>query len=241
MMFLAAIGTNHNVRLINITLLPLALAIGIIATLTGWTTSRWLGAIATAMMCFQLAIMVSPSGGDSHYQAGDAASKQLLWGNPTTVMRRNEQMDWSKLREICNQNQINNPMIAYLGGNGGTYNGPQIAYPWVKANEKVQVTWLWEYFRREWDWNEIMTAVDANNVVLVPFNYTPNTTVNNSHLDNQHNAEFIQRMKNLPQFQEPIEIKMGKFETVHTLVFLRKPGQPLRPQSPESRIKPVIF
>ncbi|MCA1994815.1 MAG: glycosyltransferase family 39 protein, partial [Coleofasciculus sp. S288] len=153
MMLLAAIGTNHNVRLINITLIPLALAIGIVAALTGWTTSRWLAAIATGIICFQLAVMVSPSGGTPKYQVGDAASKQLLWGNPTTTMKRNEQIDWSKLRDICNEHEIKNPVIAYLGGNGGSFNSPQMAYPWVKANEEVQAIKLWDSSNRKWDLN----------------------------------------------------------------------------------------
>lgn len=228
MLFLALMKSNHNVRLIAVTLLPLAVAIGIIAALTGWTTSRWLAAIATAVICFQLVVIVSPSAADSHYQSGDAASKKLLWGNPTTVMRRTEQLNWSKLREICDARQIKSPLIAYLGNASGL-NPPSIAYPWIKADQTVEVMWLWNsVVDGEIDWDKVMKAVEASDVVLVAPNPAVSTTNNadRKDLDNQHNAEFAQRMQQVAQFQSPIEVTLGRFNPVKFLVFSRKPDQP---------------
>lgn len=221
MLILAAFGTNHNPRLITPTLLPLAVAIGVIAALTHWTTSRWLAAITTAVFCFQLALMVSPSPGEPRYQSGDAASQQLLWGNPTMVMQRIDQWDWSQLWEICNARQIKSPLIAYLG-NSRNFNPPQIGYPWVRANENIKVTWLWQYTFGQIDWDKVMGAVNASDVVLTAPNLV-GRSVDNQDLDNQHNTELVQRLQKDSQFSEPLELKMGRFEPVQVLVFLRKP------------------
>lgn len=220
MLLMSTVSTNQNARLIAPTLLPLAVAIGAIAALTRWTTSKWLAAIATAAIAVQLVAIVSPTPGEPRYQTGDTASQKLLWGNPTMVMRRIDQWDWSGLREICQDHHIKSPLITYLG-NDQTFNPPQIAFPWVRSNEDVKVKWLWQYVEGEIDWNKILESINASNVVLTVPNLIGEVT-DNQHLDNQHNAELIQRLQQMPDFSEPIKLKMGRFKPVEVFVFLRQ-------------------
>lgn len=228
MLLLSANGTNQNLRLVAPTLLPLAVAIGAIATLTRWTTSKWLATIATAVLTYQLIVIVSPTPGEPRYQKGDTVSQQLLWGNATIAMRRVEQWDWSKLREVLKENQIEKPLIGYLG-NSGSFNPPTIALPWVKANEEVKVRWLWQYTFGEINWDKVIASAKTSDVVLT----TPTLVGSKSDrqdLDNQHNAEFVQRMQKLSEFSAPIKLTVGKYEPMEIFVFLNK--QPRTPNSP---------
>lgn len=224
-------ATNQNPRLIAPTLLPLAIAIGALAALTGWTTSRWLAAAATVLFCFQLAVMVSPTPGEPRYQAGDSASKSnvLLWGNPSVVMRRSEQWDWSKLRDVTIAQDIRVPRIGYLG-NGGGLAAPQLAFPWIAANEPIEVRWLWRFEdnlpnggneNTPPDWTRVMASVDASNVVVTALDVV-GSTADKQDIDNRYNAELIERMRQRPEFLGPVELKLGRFNPARVLVFLRK-------------------
>ncbi|MBW4520381.1 MAG: glycosyltransferase family 39 protein [Scytolyngbya sp. HA4215-MV1] len=223
MLILGAFGTNHNPRLLAPALLPLAVAIGILAALTGWTTSRWLSAAAVALLGFQLTVMVSPSASDGTYQKGDAASQNWLWGDPSVTMQRIEQWDWSQLKALCDQRQLKDPVISYLGSHL-MLNVPQIARPWVQANEPVRIHWLWQEHKGEIDWAQVMRFVDASNVVLVAPTYI-GTVLDRQSINNRHNPEFVQRLEANPRFDKPILFTVGRFERLPLLVFLQKPGQ----------------
>ena len=220
LLIVAAFGTNHNVRLIAPTLFPLALAIGIIATATRWTTSRSLAAISAAIVGFQLTIILSSSSGEQRYHSGEAADQKLLWGNPTTVMLKAKQWDWSKLRKLCQDHQIPQPSIAYLG-NTGTFNIPQITYPWIEAKEEIVVTWLWNYEKGLINWDTVMKSVDSSDVVLTIPGLVGNP-IDKQYLDNQHNADLLQRLQNNPQFSQPVVLQMEPSEAAQVLVFFRK-------------------
>jgi 4-amino-4-deoxy-L-arabinose transferase-like glycosyltransferase len=220
LLIVAAFGTNHNVRLIAPTLFPLALAIGIIATATRWTTSRSLAAISAAIVGFQLTIIISSSSGEQRYHSGEAADQKLLWGNPTTVMLKAKQWDWSKLRKLCQDHQIPQPSIAYLG-NTGTFNIPQITYPWIEAKEEIVVTWLWNYEKGLINWDTVMKSVDSSDVVLTIPGLVGNP-IDKQYLDNQHNADLLQRLQNNPQFSQPVVLQMEPSEAAQVLVFFRK-------------------
>jgi 4-amino-4-deoxy-L-arabinose transferase-like glycosyltransferase len=220
MLIVAAFGTNHNVRLIAPTLFPLALAIGIIATATRWTTARSLAALSAALVGFQLTIIISSSSGEQRYHSGEAADQKLLWGNPTTVMLKAKQWDWSKLRKLCQDHQVPQPSIAYLG-NTGTFNIPQISYPWIAAKEEVVVTWLWNYEKGFINWDTVMQSVDSSDVVLTIPGLVGNP-IDKQYLDNQHNAALVQRLQNNPQFSKPVVLQMEPSEAAQVLVFFRK-------------------
>jgi len=217
------VATNQNPRLIGHATLPLAIAIGVVAALTGWTTSRWLAATAAAIMAFQLAVMVSPTPGEARYQSGDAAASALLWGNPTNVMQRAEQWDWSKLRELVQANNITKPSIVYLG-NGGGLTAPEIGTPWIMANDDAEIRWLWRYEDGEFSWDKTMASVRASNVVVTSPDVTSGIADRQDVNDNAYNVELIERLKGMPDFSEPMELMMGRFKPSKVIVFLRKPG-----------------
>jgi 4-amino-4-deoxy-L-arabinose transferase-like glycosyltransferase len=241
MLAVSFIGTNHNVRLIAPALLPLAIAIGIVAVWTHWTTSRWLVVAATALICFQVAIMVSPSGNDGRYQVGDAAARELLWGNPTNAMRRTEQWDWLPVKQLLDDRSIKNPLISYLGSNAGLEK-PHIARPWIWANEPVRITTMWTYLKGDLDWNQIMSFAAASDVVVTAPNLTgspiASTPFDRTDLDNQHNAELVDRLKADPRFAEPIVMTMGRYNPTQVYFFLQKPGQTPAPVPSNMRTHP---
>ncbi|MGA9379194.1 MAG: glycosyltransferase family 39 protein [Phormidium sp.] len=226
MLMLSAMGTNQNARLISPSLITLAVAIGAIAALTGWTTNKLLAGIATILICFQLTVMISPTPGEIKYQTGDTASQQLLWGNYTNTMKRREQWDWSPVRKIVNQQQITNPLITYLG-NYGTFNPPQIALPWVKENEPVNVAWLWQYTFGEINWNQVLTAAKSSNVVITAPQLIGGKA-DKQHLDNQHNTEFVKRLEKMPEFSPPIKLMMGRYQPVEVFLFINKKADPTK-------------
>lgn len=224
MLMLSAMGTNQNTRLISPTLITLSVAVGAIATLTGWTTNKWLAGIATVLICYQITVIVSPTPGEIKYQKGDVISQKLLWGNHTTTMKRREQWDWSPVREIVNQQKITNPLITYLG-NYGTFNPPQIALPWVRENEPINVAWLWKYTLGEINWNQVLTAAKSSNVVITAPQLIGGK-VDKQDLDNQHNAEFVKRLEKMPEFSPPIKLMMGRYQPVEVFVFINKEADP---------------
>lgn len=223
MFILGLLGSNHNPRLIAPALVPLAIAFGSLAALTGWTTSRWLSAAAAALLAFQMVVMVSPSGSDGRYQQGDALAQGLLWGNPSTVMRRSEQWDWFQLKALTDDLQLQNPLVAYLG-NAVTYNVPQIARPWVQANEPVGINWLWQYREGDINWEQVMARVAASHVVITAPTLKGSAS-DRQDLDNQHNRELVDRLSQDPRFDAPLTLMMGRFEPTPLLVFIQKPGQ----------------
>jgi 4-amino-4-deoxy-L-arabinose transferase-like glycosyltransferase len=213
-LILSALGANQNPRLISPILLPLAIIFGVVTIASRWTSRKWLVAITIGLFSFQLAVMVTP------LLQKNSVSNNLIRPTLATVMGRREQWDWSKLREICNQHQIPNPSISYLG-NAYTFNPPQISYPWVSVNETVKVNWLWRYEQEIIDWKKIMKSVNSSDVILTAPALIGDLG-DKQDLDNQHNIEFIQRMQENPRFAKPIELEMGRFNSIRVLVFLRK-------------------
>jgi Dolichyl-phosphate-mannose-protein mannosyltransferase len=226
---LATVATNQNPRLIAPSLLPLAIALGSLAALTGWTTSRGLTTTAMVVMTAQLVVMVSPTPGAARYQASDATADALLWGNPSDVMQRDEQRDWSQLRTLVQQQGVRAPAIAYLGSGEGL-TAPELAAPWVLADEPLDLRWIWRYEEGDLDWDTAIAAVQASNVVVTALDITVNRA-NKDDLDNQHNAELIQRVAALPEFMGPFELKLGRFSPARILVFIKKPPTPLPPSN----------
>lgn len=223
MLIIAGFGTNHNIRLVAPTLFPIVIAFGIMAAKSRWTTSRVFLTIATIIICFQLTLIISSSTDQERYYSGEGTDQTLLWGYPTTVMHLAQQWDWSKLRKLCQDYQIIEPKIAYLG-NTGTFNIPQISYPWVKAKEEITVSWLWRYEDNTIDWEKVMNSIESSNVVLTIPGLVGNLP-DKQDIDNQHNAELVQRLQNIPEFQEPIVLQINPSSFEKVFVFFRKTGK----------------
>lgn len=222
LLLMALVKDNHNPRLYSPSMFSLAIALGILAVLTQWTKQRILTLIATALITSQIVVTVTPTPGETRYKAGDTASRQLLWGNPTSVLRRVDQWDWSLLKNLAQENQIQNPLITYLG-NEGNLNPPQIALPWAEINAPVRISWLWNSVNGEIDWEKVMQTARLSDLVVTVPSLEENSP-DRTQEDNQHNAEFVERLKQDPLFGEPISLKMGRYRLVKVLVFVRQSG-----------------
>ena len=217
---LSSMGENQNPRLLSPSLIPLAVAIGIIAVTSQWTSSRCLIMITTVVFCVQLSVMVTPLLKSFDYGLNNL-SPNLVGPTLAKIMQKPEQWDWSKLREICNRRRIIKPSISYLG-NASTFNPPQISYPWIKVNEDVHVTWLWRYEQGEINWNKVMESVNSSDVVLTAPGFMGDQLDDKQNLDNQHNTELVQRLQKDSRFIKPLKLRMGRFNSVQILVFLKQ-------------------
>lgn len=221
LLLVAYLGQEHKVRLISPSLLPIAIALGVLATSTGWTRSRWFTGGAVILFCLQSAATILPLTRAYQPESSQAAVIRKLGGGPLLdVMRRSEQWDWSVLRTLCQARQIRTPSIAFLGS-ASTFNFEQIRFPWIKAGEQADVRWLWRYEDGPINWHTLMTNANANKVVLVAPDLIGNPAEKED-LDNRHNVEFHERMRSNPLFAEADVLQMGRLTQLKLFVFVRR-------------------
>jgi 4-amino-4-deoxy-L-arabinose transferase-like glycosyltransferase len=195
------IGNNHMMRLISPSFIPLAIAFGILAQRTRWAHVRLLQIGASVLVLLQLVVVVS--------------GLQLFAGKVD-----DEQWDWEGLRRISNGYHIRNPLIVHLGS-CPSFGPPQIAYPWVRADEPVRVEWLWQHEQGEMDWQKVQNSLNSSDIVLTVPQYAADAGRKRD-LDNRYNAELARRLEGNSRFLKPIKLKMGPAQ-VEVLVFVRKP------------------
>ncbi|NEQ49717.1 MAG: hypothetical protein F6K11_06225 [Leptolyngbya sp. SIO3F4] len=219
--WVAAFGVNHNPRLIAPLLLPLGLALGLMASDLGWLTHKLTAAVAVAFMVTQVSIMLLPQGGTERYQDGDAFAQKHNWGNPTSVMRLEEQWDWHPLYELANQNQMQTPKIGYLGS-AKTLNPPQLLLPWVMAGKTANVVHLWNFTEGEVNWDPLIQRALTKDILVTfsPEHFDSYDTI--AAIENQYNLEFSKRIAQTGKFMPLKIINMGKFSTVAVHVFVRQ-------------------
>lgn len=214
-------GTNDLLRHISPAVIPLAIALGVLADQTGWTGSRSALTISSILFCTQLLMIVSPVALPNQHPV----NKGFITGTlPWRVMARVDQWDWKPIREISESCGIETPTISFLG-NGPTFNPPQIEYPWVPWAPKIvthfNVVWLWRYEDGPLDWQKVMDSAGQSDFVLTAPHYLGDAE-DRENLDNQYNSAFADRLSHDPRFQGPIGIEMGRFEPVQVLVFVKK-------------------
>jgi len=208
-------GTNHLLRHVSPAVIPLAIVVGVLTDKTGWTRSGAAFAIPGILFCAQLIMIVAPV----LFPNSRPVDLGFLNGSlPWRAMARFDQWDWKPLRDISRSCGIEGPKISYLG-NGRAFNQPQIQYPWVAQGASVpDVTWLWRYEEGPLDWQKVMSSVGQSDIVLTAPHYTGEAKYKED-VDNQHNAEFADRLSRDPRFQKPIIVEMGRFGPVEVLVF----------------------
>lgn len=189
-------GNNHLVRLISPSLIPLAVVLGVTAAVTEWMHTRRVLAMIGILFCLQVAVVISEV-------------------NRTADV---DQWDSGKLRQISKQNQLFDPSIVYLGYHNG-FNLPQIAYPWIRTDERVKVQWLWQHEDGDINWESVFKRVSYSNVVLT---IQPSDSPGTQRIvwqDNAYNSEFIRRLETNTHFLKPLQLELGQ-DTV--LFFLRQ-------------------
>ncbi|MEM8614308.1 MAG: glycosyltransferase family 39 protein, partial [Cyanobacteria bacterium P01_H01_bin.105] len=219
--WIAAFGINHNPRLIAPLLLPLGLALSLMASSLGWLTRRSTAGVAVVLILAQVSIMLAPQKGSNYYQDGDAFAQSHNWGNPTSVMRLEEQWNWTPLYELAQQNRFQIPKIGYLGS-AKTLNPPQLSLPWVMAGETTKVVQLWKFTDGPIDWDPLIKRALTKDILVTFAPRASSTDSDIETLENQHNLEFSERIAQTDQFMPLITISMGKFSTSTVHVFTHK-------------------
>jgi 4-amino-4-deoxy-L-arabinose transferase-like glycosyltransferase len=212
-------GTNHLLRHISPAMIPLAISVGALAEKSGWILS-WLGAATSSILfCGQIIMLVSPVLFPNNQRVDIAFPNGTL---PWQAMMRFDQWDWTPVRNISQSCGLDAPKIAYLG-NGRAFDLPQIQYSWIsKGLSPPDVVWLWRYEDGPLDWKKVMDAADQNDIVITAPEFMGNAKIKEN-LDNQHNAEFADRLSQDSHFRNPTRLAMGRFEPVEVSVFVKTP------------------
>jgi len=215
-------GTNHLLRHITPSVIPLAIATGILAERTFWTRTLAGASFAILLFAAQLCTIVYPV----IFPNIKLVDIGFVNGTvPWRTLARFDQWDWKPLWELSKACSLDSPKISYLG-NSRELDPPAIQFPWIMAAmpkrlSKIaypDVTWLWRYEDGAFDMQKVMDlAVQSDLVVTVP-SYVGEARVNEDK-DNLHNGEFAQRLAQDPRFQGPILIRTGRFTPVEIAVF----------------------
>jgi 4-amino-4-deoxy-L-arabinose transferase-like glycosyltransferase len=219
-------STNHLLRYLAPTIIPLAIALGVLADSTEWVTSSAALAATGLLCCGQLGMFLYPVVFPNQQNVEIGLVNGTL---PWRTMMRYEQWDWSQLRDISEACGVETPNISFLGASR-TLNPPEIVYPWVAAATSTRLkdlvlppdpVWLWEYEDGPPNWQKLMAAVQESDLVVTAPNYVgePGSV---DGLDNQYDAEFAERLSQDARFQGPFHIKMGRFGPVDVVVFAKR-------------------
>ena len=137
-------------------------------------------------------------------------------------LRRVEQTDWTRLRELV---PADSPRIAFLGG-WPSLSPPEIRFGWRIAGRQAAVEWLWRFEDGSIDWQRVMARVEQSDAVLVvppgarhrvsrPLGIDEN-------IDNRHNSELIRRLMRSGAFDAPLPFRIGREEPITLLVFRKR-------------------
>ncbi len=217
-------GTNDLLRHISPAVIPLAIGVGTLADWSGWAKALVAMAISGILFCGQLAMIAAPifSPNNRPVKSG-MANGQYPW----RVMALADQWDWTPIFEISRNCGVTSPKISYLGS-GAAFDPPQIERPWAAEAASTalatfpypEVTWLWRYEEGPINWQEVMAAVDASDIVITAPHYPGEIGDSISNLNNQYNPEFTDRLLRDSHFRRPIQLSMGRFDPVEVLVFV---------------------
>lgn len=218
-------GMNHNLRYLTPAIIPLAIAVGVLADATGWIHSRAGFALSTVLIVAQLLMIVTPVAFPKTYPVDPGlVNGGLPWG----IMVRFEQWDWKPLRNIAHNCELDKPKISVLGM-GRPLNPPQILYPWFLDGTlssdnwfwSSQPVWLWRYSEGTLDWQKVMSLAGESDVVVTAPDFIGQVS-DKQDLDNRYNREFAERLTSDPRFQGPFRLEMGRFQPVEVDVFVKR-------------------
>lgn len=219
-------GTDHALRLISPVVIPLAIAVGVLADRSTWAGHTLAITVSSFLFLMQLAMIVAPVfyPNTRFVNSGVYNIGVLPWG----VMARGDQWDWRTVYDISQNCSLDNPRISYLG-EGTAFNAPQIEYPWAAIASATksasvafpEVTRLWQYDEGPIDWQKVMESVGQSDIVVTAPAYIGQSDYSGD-LNNQHNAEFTDRLSKDPRVIGPIHIEMGRFQPVEVFLFVNK-------------------
>jgi hypothetical protein len=218
-------GTNHLLRHITPAVLPLAIAIGVFASVSGWMRSRVATVVSVILLTAQAAVLIGPVVWPNRMALDLGFANAAL---PSRTMIRFDQWDWRPARNLADNCGVESPKISMLGG-GRAFNPPQIQFPWVvRATSTADatlsipnVTWLWRFNDGIPDWQKIMDAADQSDMIITAPQYSGEIK-GKEDPDDQYNAEFEKRLLLDPRFREPFLFQMGRFARVEIAIFVKR-------------------
>ena len=218
-------GTNQLLRHISPAVIPLAIAMGVLADCTGWARAGLSVAISGVLFGAQLVMIVAPILFPNNHPVNlGMANGQYPW----RVMALVDQWDWTPVEKISGSCGLDSPRISYLG-EGRAFNPPQIERPWAATVASTglatfpypSVSWLWRYEEGPIDWQKMMTSAESSDIVVTAPHFVGEMG-SSEDLYNQYNSELAERLSRDPHFREPVHLKMGRFEPVDVLVFVNR-------------------
>ncbi len=218
-------GTNQLLRHISPSMIPLAIVMGVWASASGWLGSWTATALSFVLLAFQTVLLISPVIRPNHEPLDVGFVNATL---PTRTMMRFDQWDWQPAVDLADSCHVQAPEIAFLGG-GRFLNPPQIQFSWIRRTTSTRaatlsiptVTWLWRYEQGPIDWQQVMSTAAQNDMVLTAPGYV-NDYKGQENQNNEHNAEFVQRLSTDPNYRGPYHFSMGRFAPVDVQVFMKK-------------------
>jgi hypothetical protein len=217
-------GTNHLLRHISPAVIPLAVAVAVLVGKMGWDQSRWFTVLSGLLFSLQLLMIVFPILFPNKQPLGSGFVNASL---PWRIMARSDSWNWKPVFDISHDCGVDSPVIALLGM-GPTFNPPQIQGPWAAAALSSNTTFpypevrlLWRYEEGPLDWQKVMGAAEQSDIVLTAPHFV-GKAMDEENVDNQHNAEFAERLSRDGLFRTPISLEMGQLEPVEILVFVKK-------------------
>jgi len=211
-------GINHLLRHISPSIIPLAIAVGVLSDAAKWARAGISFAASIVLFSVQLLMILYPVLLPNKH----AVDLGFVNGSlPWRAMARFDQWNWNSVRDISDNCGLKAPHIAYLGS-GREFDPPAIQYPWVPSAITAfpDVTWLWRYEDGPLDWSKVMAAADRSDIVLTAPHYIGEVR-NKENLDNHYNTEFADRLSQDPLFRAPIRLQMGRFEPIEVDLFLK--------------------
>jgi len=196
-------GNNQNPRFLTHAFFPMIAALAILSqklSLTRGFPALLLAVIISTQPVGQLWPLVGPN---------------LFGAYPKPTSRPN-QYDWDRFYNFVTPRFSENPRIAYLGL-GSTYNRAQIAYPWVRRNQRVLVKQLYSSSQGDIKWDEIFQIIDDMDIVLTIPNYS-----GWNDRDNLYNEIFAKKLVGDTRFMEPVTVSLSDHKDETVLVFFHK-------------------
>jgi hypothetical protein len=218
-------GTNHLLRHITASIIPLAIVISVLASSSGGIASWATTAISTLLLCVQTSVLLTPVLQPNHQPVYLGFPNAAL---PSRTMVRFDQWDWQPAVALADSCRVNVPEIGFIGG-GRNFNPPQIGFPWVAraaatSDARIvvpKVTWLWRHEEGPPDWQRIMERADQADMVITAPQFT-GEIADKADPDDQYNAEFEKRLLQDPLFKGPYFYPMGRFTSVEIAIFVKK-------------------
>jgi hypothetical protein len=218
-------GTNHLLRHITPSVVPLAVTVGIFACTSGWVAS-WTATVLSLTLFFaQAGALILPVIRPNQQALDDDFVNGAI---PSRTMIRFDQWDWLPAMTLADACHLDAPEISFFGG-GRNLNPPQIKFPWVvratsTRNLKLAIpnaTWLWRHEEGPPDWRRIMESADQSDMVITAPQFT-GEIAGKADPDDQYNAEFEKRLLQDPLFNGPFFYPMGRFTPVEVAIFVKK-------------------